>query len=206
IHRPNLTKPIGLELAAEYILKICNQNNIKPNAFELYSCFPVAVQMFAEALFLKDNENLTVTGGMPFAGGPLNSYMIHSTIKMLTIIRNNPSTVGLVTGVSGMMTKQSFALWANDPLINFSSKDVTKDAEAIEKPVAISKLSKGSGIIIGYTVLPKNHKAEEKAVMYIEDINRNRKVLISYDKDILNKMREEEWVGKSINFKGDYLV
>jgi hypothetical protein len=42
--------------------------------------------------------------------------------------------------------------------------------------------------------------------MYIEDINRNRKVLISYDKDILNKMREEEWVGKSINFKGDYLV
>ena len=28
IHRPNLTKPIGLELAAEYILKICNQNNI----------------------------------------------------------------------------------------------------------------------------------------------------------------------------------
>ena len=206
IHRPNLTKPIGLELAAEYILKICNQNNIKPNAFELYSCFPVAVQMFAEALFLKDNENLTVTGGMPFAGGPLNNYMIHSTIKMLTIIRNNPSTVGLVTGVSGMMTKQSFALWANDPLINFSSKDVTKDAEAIEKPVAISKLRKGSGIIIGYTVLPKNHKAEEKAVMYIEDINRNRKVLISYDKDILNKMREEEWVGKSINFKGDYLV
>jgi acetyl-CoA C-acetyltransferase len=206
IQRPNLIKPIGLQLAAEYILEICDQNNIKPNTFELYSCFPVAVQMFAEALQLKNNENFTVTGGMSFAGGPLNSYMIQSTVKMLANIRNVPSTVGLITGVSGMMTKQAFALWANDPLINFSSKDVTKHAEAIEKPVAISKLNKGSGVIIGYTVLPKNHKAEEKAVMYIEDINKNRKVLISYDKDILNKMREEEWVGKSINFKGDYLV
>ena len=206
IQRPNLIKPIGLQLAAEYILEICDKNNIKPNAFELYSCFPVAVQMFAEALQLKNNENLTVTGGMSFAGGPLNSYMIQSTVKMLANIRNVPSTIGLITGVSGMMTKQAFALWAKDPLINFSSKDVTASAAAAEKPVALSKIKEGSGVIIGYTVLPKNHTNLKKAVIYIEDTNGDRKVLISYDEVILDKMGDEEWVGKSINFKGDYLV
>ena len=206
IQRPNLIKPIGLQLAADYILEICDQNNIKPNAFELYSCFPVAVQMFAEALQLKNNENFTVTGGMSFAGGPLNSYMIQSTVKMLANIRNVPSTVGLITGVSGMMTKQAFALWAKDPLINFSSKDVTASAAAAEKPVALSKIKEGSGVIIGYTVLPKNHTNIKKAVIYIEDTNGDRKVLISYDEVILDKMGEEEWVGKSINFKDDYLV
>ena len=206
IQRPNLIKPIGLQLAADYILEICDQNNIKPNAFELYSCFPVAVQMFAEALQLKNNENFTVTGGMSFAGGPLNSYMIQSTVKMLANIRNVPSTVGLITGVSGMMTKQAFALWAKDPLINFSSKDVTASAAAKEKPVALSKIKEGSGVIIGYTVLPKNHTNIKKAVIYIEDTNGDRKVLISYDEVILDKMGEEEWVGKSINFKDDYLV
>ncbi len=113
IQRPNLIEPIGLKLAAEYILNICKQNNIKPNTYELYSCFPVAVQMFAEALHLQDNEKLTVTGGMSFAGGPLNNYMIHSTIKMLGDIRRTPSKIGLVTGVSGMMTKQAFALETN---------------------------------------------------------------------------------------------
>tara|TARA_B110000014_G_scaffold247462_1_gene221004 strand:- start:163 stop:795 length:633 start_codon:yes stop_codon:yes gene_type:complete len=206
IQRPNLVKPIGLQLAADYILEICDKNNIKPNTFELYSCFPVAVQMFAEALQLKNNENFTVTGGMSFAGGPLNSYMIQSTVKMLANIRNVPSTVGLITGVSGMMTKQAFALWAKDPLINFSSKDVTTSAAAAEKPVALSKIKEGSGVIIGYTVLPKNHTNIKKAVIYIEDTNGDRKVLISYDEVILDKMGEEEWVGKSINFKGDYLV
>ena len=206
IQRPNPIKPAGLKLAAEYILNICHKNNIKPNAYELYSCFPVAVQMFAEALHLKDNETLTVTGGMSFAGGPLNNYMIHSTVKMLEDIRSTPSKIGVVTGVSGMMTKQAFALWAKDPLINFSSKDVTSDAASIERPRDISSLNEGTGLIIGYTVLPKNHKEEEKAVMYIEDTNGDRKVLISYDKDTLKKMGEEEWVGKSIKFKGDYLV
>ena len=206
IQRPNPIKPIGLKLAAEYILNICHKNNIKPNTYELYSCFPVAVQMFAEALHLQDNEKLTVTGGMSFAGGPLNNYMIHSTIKMLGDIRRTPSKIGLVTGVSGMMTKQAFALWAKDPLINFSSKDVTSDAATLEQPVDISNLDEGTGLIIGYTVLPKNRKEEEKAVIYIEDTNGDRKVLISYDKDTLKKMGEEEWVGKSIKFKGDYLV
>jgi hypothetical protein len=104
------------------------------------------------------------------------------------------------------MTKQAFALWAKDPLINFTSKDVTSEATAIERPKDISNLNEGTGVIIGYTVLPKNHKEEEKSVMYIEDTNGDRKVLISYDKDTLKKMGEEEWVGKTINFKGDSLV
>ena len=91
-------------------------------------------------------------------------------------------------------------------LINFSSKDVTASAAAAEKPVALSKIKEGSGVIIGYTVLPKNHTNLKKAVIYIEDTNGDRKVLISYDEVILDKMGDEEWVGKSINFKGDYLV
>ena len=206
IQRPNLIEPIGLKLAAEYILNICKQNNIKPNTYELYSCFPIAVQMFAEALGLEADKKLTVTGGMSFAGGPLNNYMIHSTVKMIDEIRQNFEKIGLVTGVSGMMTKQAFALWAKEPLINFTSKDVTDNAAVLEKPISISKLENGLGKVIGYTILPKNQKDEEKAVVYIEDINGDRKVLISYDKATLQNMGEEEWVGKSVKFKGEYLV
>jgi acetyl-CoA C-acetyltransferase len=206
IQRPNLIEPIGLKLAAEYILNICKQNNIKPNTYELYSCFPIAVQMFAEALGLGADKKLTVTGGMSFAGGPLNNYMIHSTVKMIDEIRQNFEKIGLVTGVSGMMTKQAFALWAKEPLINFTSKDVTDNAAVLEKPISISKLENGLGKVIGYTILPKNQKDEEKAVVYIEDINGDRKVLISYDKATLQNMGEEEWVGKSVKFKGEYLV
>ena len=45
-----------------------------------------------------------------------------------------------------------------------------------------------------------------KAVIYGEDSQKNRKVLISKDKEIIKSMGEEEWVGKKITYKGKYLV
>lgn len=206
IQRPNLIKPEGLKLAAKFILDICKKNKIKPNTYELYSCFPIAVQMFADALGLNKEEVKTVTGGMSFAGGPLNHYVIQSTVKMLNEIRKDNSKIGLVTGVSGMMTKQSFALWAKKPLIDFISKDVTSDAESFEKPVELSKLEDGSGTVLGYTTLVDEADKKLKAVIYIEDTQNKRKVLISRDDSIITNMGEDEWVGKKIKFKGKYLV
>ena len=114
IQRPNLSKSYGLDLAVKFIKGVCRDNDIKPNLYELYSCFPIAVHMFGDSLGLSENQNKTVTGGMSFAGGPLNNYMIHSTVKMLTKIRDDHSKIGLVTGVSGMMTKQALALWSKN--------------------------------------------------------------------------------------------
>ena len=62
---------------------------------------------------------MTITGGMPFAGGPLNSFVLHSTIKLISKIREMNKGIGLVTGVSGMMTKQSYSLWSKNPNIDF---------------------------------------------------------------------------------------
>ena len=205
IQRPKLAQSTGLDLAAKFIKNICDEHKIHPNTYDLYSCFPVAVQMFADSLNLSSEAVKTVTGGMPFAGGPLNNYMIHSTVKMLSEIRNNHANIGLVTGVSGMMTKQAFALWAKEPLIQFISKDVTEDAASIEHPVEMSTQTDGIAIILGYTIF-KDANKDMKVVIYSEDSQSKRKVLISKDKEIINSMGEEEWVGKQIVFKGKYLV
>ena len=206
IQRPNMIKPLGLELAAKFIIEISKENNFSANTFDLYSCFPVAVQMFSDVLGLKDEDIKTVTGGMSFAGGPLNNYMIHSTVKMLSDIRKDNNKIGLVTGVSGMMTKQAFALWAKEPLMDFISKDVTSEAEKIEKPIPLSVLKEGKGIVIGYTTIPDAVDKKLKAIIYINDSQGKRKVLISRDTNIINNMGEEEWVGKEVSFKDKYLV
>ena len=205
IQRPHLSKSYGLDLAVKFIKDVCRDNNIKPNLYELYSCFPIAVQMFSDSLGLSENQNKTVTGGMSFAGGPLNNYMIHSTVKMLSKIRDDHSKIGLVTGVSGMMTKQALALWSKKPLIDFITKDVTKEAKLEEIPVQMSAEFEGMATIIGYTIF-KDNNGELKAVIYSEDSKKKRKVLISNDKETLKSMGEEEWVGKNIKFKGKYLV
>ena len=205
IQRQNLNKSFGLELAVKFIKNVCEDNNIEPNLYELYSCFPIAVQMFSDSLGLKKHQGKTVTGGMAFAGGPLNNYMIHSTVKMLNEIRSNHSNIGLVTGVSGMMTKQALSLWSKKPLIDFISKDVSEEAKLKDIPVQMSHALEGFASVIGYTIFPDDN-GQLKAVVYSEDSQKKRKVLISNDKEILKSMGEEEWVGKQVKFKGKYLV
>ena len=202
--RRNLIDPLGMKLAAKFILDFCKAHNIQPNTYDLYSCFPVAVQMFADALNLKNKQNFTVTGGMAYAGGPLNHYVMTSTVKMIEEIRSDISKVGIVTGVSGMMTKQSFALWSKKPLDKFYFKDVSQDAHDLDKPLKISSQTNGRAIVIGYTVI--NDKKGPKAVLYAEDLNNDRKILISRDKKYINNMEKNEWVGKEIKFNGDYLA
>jgi len=143
IQRPHLSKSYGLDLAVKFIKDVCRDNNIEPNLYELYSCFPIAVQMFSDSLGLNENQSKTVTGGMSFAGGPLNNYMIHSTVKMLSKIRSDHSNIGLVTGVSGMMTKQALALWSKKPLIDFITKDVTEEAKLKKHPFKCQKSLRG---------------------------------------------------------------
>ena len=202
--RRKLIDPLGLKLAAKYILNFCKTHNIKHNTYDLYSCFPIAVQMFADSLELKNQQDLSVTGGMAYAGGPLNHYVLTSTVKMIEEIRNDISKVGIITGVSGMMTKQSFALWSKEPLEKFYFKDVSSDAQKLDNPLKISNQSNGKALIIGYTVM--DDSIGPKAVLYVEDLNNDRKILISRDKKYLNDMEKNEWVGKEIDFNGRYLV
>ena len=202
LQRPNLIEPVGMHLAAKFIMDICNENNLIPNLYDLYSCFPVAIQMFAKSLKLNDIKDKTVTGAMPFAGGPLNSYVLHSTAKLIEKLREN-NGVGIVTGVSGMMTKQSYALWSKNPCIDFRYEDCTKKASEIELPVKLSDKKNGSGKIIGYTILIKDNT--NKAIIFVDTDDKKRKLITSTNKNIINEMQNTEWVGKRINFKDDQL-
>ena len=205
IQRPDLTNPIGLQLATDYLLETAANNQIYPSLYELYSCFPVAVQLFAEALKVPDNIDKTITGGMPFAGGPLNNYMLHATAQMLMKIREHTNEIGLITGVSGMMTKQALAIWGKDPLMDFESKDVTKEAEKIEIPVPMSNLEKGSARIIGCTALYEKLNPL-KAVFYAEDSQGHRLVLTSNEEKIIKQAEEEECIGIETNFSNKQVL
>ncbi len=79
---------------------------------DLYSCFPSAVQLAAHELGLSLDRPLTVTGGLPFAGGPWNNYVSHAVATMVEVLRGDPSTVGLVTGLGGFVTKHAIGLYS----------------------------------------------------------------------------------------------
>ena len=201
IQRPSLISSAGLKLASEKINEVVDKHSINLNLIDLYSCFPVAVQQFENVLNLNTKTSRTITGAMPFAGGPLNNYMLHATVQALLKLRSQ-SGHSLITGVSGMMTKQSFCLWSSEYQMPFYHADVTKKAQQLDKPIPISNAKHGIGIVIGYTVLYEGTKPT-LGVFYIEDSQGERKVVTSEDKAVITSMREEEWIEKEISFYGN---
>ena len=88
--------------------------------FDLYSCFPSAVQMAMKELGLAgpaggDDRPLTVTGGLSFFGGPGNNYVAHSVAAMVDACRADPGSLGLVTGIGYYLTKHSAGVYSSRP-------------------------------------------------------------------------------------------
>ena len=85
--------------------------------FDLYSCFPCAVQIARDMLGLgaDDPRPLTVTGGLPYHGGPGNNYTMHGIATMMDKVRAHPGTRGLVSGLGWYVTKHSVGIYSAVP-------------------------------------------------------------------------------------------
>ncbi len=85
--------------------------------FDIYSCFPSAVQIACDELGIAhdDPRPLTVTGGLPYFGGPGNNYVTHSIGAMMQTLRANPGKWGLVNANGWFVTKHSLGVYSTTP-------------------------------------------------------------------------------------------
>jgi acetyl-CoA C-acetyltransferase len=106
--------------------------------FDLYSCFPSAVQLALASLGLPgptggDDRPITVTGGLPYAGGPGNNYVGHSIAAMVEACRQDPASLGLVTALGWYATKHSVGIYsAEPPPAGFRAVDPTETQRAVD--------------------------------------------------------------------------
>ena len=60
-------------------------------------------------------RGLTVTGGLPYHGGPASGYLTHSIAAMVERLRADRRRAGLVSGVGMHMTKHVFGVYSTAP-------------------------------------------------------------------------------------------
>lgn len=131
--------------------------------FDLYSCFPCAVTSACAALGLDplaETRPLTVTGGLPFFGGPGNNYSLHGIASMTERLRERPGDFGLVLANGGWMTKEAAGIYSTARPAEFTP------AEPLATPaeqVAIAE-NPGSGTLESYTVI-HGRSGPEKAIL-----------------------------------------
>ncbi len=165
---------------------------------ELYSCFPVAVLSYAEELGLDTARDLTVTGGMGFAGGPFNNYVLQATARLAALLRAGPARTGLVSSVSGLLTKQGFGLWSSRPApggFRFTDVSATVAAATPLRPVVCGY--HGSGRVAGWTVLHDRERSPT-AIIVADIEDGGRTVAASGDPALAARLEAEDFSGAAV--------
>lgn len=114
--RASLGKSVGMKVSLETALKHaqCTAKDIA--VFDLYSCFPIAVETACDVLQidpLKETRPLTVTGGLPYYGGAGNSYTLVSIAAMTQYLRKRPiHELGLLNGNGWFLTKHATGIYS----------------------------------------------------------------------------------------------
>ncbi|HEU5421156.1 MAG TPA: acetyl-CoA acetyltransferase [Streptosporangiaceae bacterium] len=117
LERADLSASPAAVMAVRHALELAGITAADLAAIDLYSCFPVPVFNICDGLGLApgDPRGLTVTGGLPFFGGPGNNYSMHAIAEIVTRARQAPGTFGLVGANGGIMTKYSAGVYSTRP-------------------------------------------------------------------------------------------
>jgi acetyl-CoA C-acetyltransferase len=123
--------------------------------FDLYSCFPFPVFVICEALGLSadDPRGLTLTGGLPYFGGPGNSYSLHGIAETVVEMRDKPGKFGFVGANGGILSKYSVGIYSTDPIEwrTDRSAELKEQIAALPK-VEVTKQPDGAATIETYSV------------------------------------------------------
>lgn len=169
---------------------------------ELYSCFPYAVRSQLEEFGMSLEGDLSVTGGMTFGGGPLNNFVYQATVRMAQLLREQPDEVGLVTTVSGMLTKQGVALWSASPGDQpWVFDDVTPDVRAVADLREVVADFTGQAAVAGYTVLYQGADPW-RAVAVFDLPEGKRTVAFCESPEIMARLEREEGCGQRFQLVG----
>lgn len=200
--RPALERVPGFAHAGRRAFAHAGITAAELGPLELYSCFPVAVRSQVRELGLDEARPLTVTGGMTFAGGPLNNFVLQALAKLAEVLRSGAGGVGLVSAVSGILTKQGVMLVATrPPERGFAFLDVTGEAARDQAPLALVEGYEGPARVASYTVLFEGERAARSA--FVCDLDDGRRTLAaSDDPSLARRGTEQELCGRSVRLAG----
>lgn len=193
--RQDLGASPGFRIAAQVAMELAEVDFSQLRLCELYSCFPYAIRVQLHEFGMHANHNISVTGGMPFAGGPLNNFVLQAMVRMARLLRLNPTETGLVTAVSGMLTKQACALWSATPGANgWAFADVTAQVRKASPTCELVSNYTGAGVVAGYTVLYQGLEPW-RAVAVLDLPDGRRTVAYSEDGQLMAQMMHQECCG-----------
>jgi acetyl-CoA C-acetyltransferase len=200
--RRDLHRSPGFKHAGERALSHAGLAIDEIEHLELYSCFPAAVRVQQRELGVDLGHSVTETGGMTFAGGPLNNFTIQSWVKMVQVLRNDPGSTGLVTAVSGLLTKQGVSILGPEPIRSFLFDNVTAASRDDQATMTVEPDAEGRARVEGYTVIHARDGA--RTVALVCDFDEQRRTLrVLEDPELAKEGMGGELCGREVLLGAD---
>ncbi|MFW0787308.1 acetyl-CoA acetyltransferase [Gordonia sp. CPCC 206044] len=115
--RPDLSTAPAAAAAVRGALAVAEIGLDEIDFIDIYSCFPIAVTNVIDPLGISpdDPRGLTLTGGLPFFGGPGNNYSMHAIAEAADRARTSPGSHTLVVANGGILSKTSVGIYSSTP-------------------------------------------------------------------------------------------
>jgi acetyl-CoA C-acetyltransferase len=180
-------------------------------SFDLYSCFPVAVEVGAAeiGLALDDPRGLTRTGGLPFFGGPGNDYTSHAIAASVLWLREQGG-LAYVAGNGGLLSKHSIGIYGRTPPPRGFVAADPDEAQARIASEGLEVVEEASGLataVAGTVVYDREGKVTSAPVIATLDPTRpgatdGPRVVANAEEELLDGLKGESLVGRKVRVEG----
>jgi acetyl-CoA C-acetyltransferase len=206
--RVNFWSSPAIRLAGEQALAQARLAIDAIECFDLYSCFPCAVQIAADMLGIAvdDPRQLTVTGGLPYHGGPGNNYSTHAVACMVERLRARPGSSGLVSGIGWYITKHAVGVYSSAAPDHPFERADPKHAQAridAESHPELAVEGRGAGTVEAYTVQHDRDGQPAVGIVVVRLADGRRCWANISDAAILARIEQDEFVGQPGNVRYD---
>ena len=198
--RKNFHSSPAMRIVAEEAFEMAETDLDEISHFDLYSCFPSAVEIACQEMGIApdDPRGLTVTGGLAYFGGPGNNYVTHAIAEMMNRLRASPGSKGLVTSNGNYVTKQSAGIYSTEPPARvFEPKDPAAYQAKIDadKGATVTEVAAGRGKIETYTVM-HDRNGPSYAILFGRLQDNSRFIANTPDDDgLLRDMTDRDYLG-----------
>lgn len=199
--RPEIHRSPAIREVARRAFAMAGKSLADIDVMDLYSCFPSALEVACDEVGLAEDDprGLSLTGGLPFFGGPGNNYVTHSIAHMVRALRARPGRYGLVTANGNYLTKHAWAVYGTTPTPGpWRREDPSRlQAELDRLPVApFTEQPEGTARIESYTVL-HGRQGPEQGIVFgrLAADGRRFIALTPGDAATLNRLQDEEALG-----------
>jgi len=205
--RPVLHRSPALAECAARVLATAGLTMDEVEGLDLYACFPSSVEVARDSFGIAagDRRPLTLTGGLPYHGGPGSNYVTHSIANALAWLRRGGGESVLVHGNGYYLTKHSLGLYTRRPPDEAPQPPdkLQETIDALTEPLAVEAVVSEQGVageIVAYTV-PFDRDGNPAAAVAVVD-TRGRRTVARADAALSAALMDGDGVGTKVVLEG----